>query len=643
MISASTTSSSTKSFKGKEDEAGDNFWSTWGVSNTKETASPLLSSSTKGTSKATSKSKLEKSVCEPSEKESVPVVEDNTQPLKETSQHGSSNVREVDTAKPGWTDVDLCDQEPPVSEDNKSADLFSSDTLLDSIEAVKMGTPANTGPLILSSTPTKPRKESSSSTTCPSVDPVQIQTIEKNVDNLLTDLQPITAPVAVNIETVEDKAAPVAICGSESVDCGTDIPKSSDTSNILPSSSSIIDVQVSDSFIEDPKQTAWGDDVSLSILAESEISTDSVTEDQAVILQVENQSPEGSSDNLPQHDVNSYVDDSIKDGTSEEDNMCDTKEESNLSESRSSEDSSSLIPEPTDSISASTEIVTDSLIAEAREQVPGLISDPTKDYTHELHVNTSSPLANQRPCDEKERVDIEVQAGSELDWTKSSTDMEESSEALDELSESNHTITSSESNKTLEGEPTITEECEKEDASTKGSTEQPGEGALSSSSYVKNMLEEAMTESLKDNDSHTDSHSSSDMVRVESGHTSGHTSADEIDTTTSSDIEIISHISTPTPNGDYGPVNRPFDLSPLRHALSRSVRRGSPPGHKRSDSGSSGTSYRSHADDLISPDSSHSGGSGKNEPDISETDRETEGSARGRATQLFTIKPRSRP
>ena len=35
-------------------------------------------------------------------------------------------------------------------------------------------------------------------------------------------------------------------------------------------------------------------------------------------------------------------------------------------------------------------------------------------------------------------------------------------------------------------------------------------------------------------------------VPAESGQTSGHTSADEIDTTTSSDIEIISHMSTPS-------------------------------------------------------------------------------------------------
>ena len=107
---------------------------------------------------------------------------------------------------------------------------------------------------------------------------------------------------------------------------------------------------------------------------------------------------------------------------------------------------------------------------------------------------------------------------------------------------------------------------------------------------------------MKDTDSHSSASTekSSEMVRIESGHNSGHTSGDEIDTTTSSDIEII---STPTPNGEYR-HERPFDLSPLRHALSRTMRRGSPPGHKRSDSSSSGQStWSKNGDDLLSPDS----------------------------------------
>lgn len=94
----------------------------------------------------------------------------------------------------------------------------------------------------------------------------------------------------------------------------------------------------------------------------------------------------------------------------------------------------------------------------------------------------------------------------------------------------------------------------------------------SSSSYVKTMLEDA----IKDVDSRSDSvsHSSSDMVRIESGQNSGHTSGDDMETATSSDIEIISRISTP--NGEYRSFvttgsDRQFDLSPLRHAFGRTT------------------------------------------------------------------------
>ncbi|KAK0168648.1 hypothetical protein PV327_002426 [Microctonus hyperodae] len=80
---------------------------------------------------------------------------------------------------------------------------------------------------------------------------------------------------------------------------------------------------------------------------------------------------------------------------------------------------------------------------------------------------------------------------------------------------------------------------------------------LSSSCYVKNMLADAMvekTELLVDLDrqeglprehSPISSESRSDLVKIGSDQASGHTSGDELETTTSSDIEIIS-----SPNGD---------------------------------------------------------------------------------------------
>ena len=176
----------------------------------------------------------------------------------------------------------------------------------------------------------------------------------------------------------------------------------------------------------------------------------------------------------------------------------------------------------------------------------------------------------------------------------------------EEVDEYNKTLTEEDFKKMVDasiGEGTKPQEKENESDKIKSSPEHAGTSSLTSSGYVKNMIEEAMVESLKESDSHSDrsSDKSSDMVRIESGMNSGHTSGDEIDTTTSSDIEII---STPTPNGEYRLMERPFDLSPLRHALSKTVRRGgSPTGHKRSDSGSSAQSnWTNNGDDLLSPE-----------------------------------------
>ncbi|XP_033186917.2 TATA element modulatory factor isoform X1 [Bombus vancouverensis nearcticus] len=82
---------------------------------------------------------------------------------------------------------------------------------------------------------------------------------------------------------------------------------------------------------------------------------------------------------------------------------------------------------------------------------------------------------------------------------------------------------------------------------------------LNSSSYVKTMLEDAMiekageietevqgTEMPREN-SPISSESRSDLIKIGSDQTSGHTSGDELETTTSSDIEVISRYS---PNGD---------------------------------------------------------------------------------------------
>ncbi|KAK7866995.1 hypothetical protein R5R35_006861 [Gryllus longicercus] len=97
----------------------------------------------------------------------------------------------------------------------------------------------------------------------------------------------------------------------------------------------------------------------------------------------------------------------------------------------------------------------------------------------------------------------------------------------------------------------------------------------SSSYYVKTMLADAIGEDdVKDSRMDTllpareqspiSSESRSDMVKVESDQTSGHTSGDELETTTSSDIEIIS-----SPNGDSSSTQSRQSPAKL---LQRSVR-----------------------------------------------------------------------
>lgn len=126
-----------------------------------------------------------------------------------------------------------------------------------------------------------------------------------------------------------------------------------------------------------------------------------------------------------------------------------------------------------------------------------------------------------------------------------------------------------------------------------------------SSGCVKNMLEEAMADG-----SARDSSGSVEPARIESGGNSGHTSADEIDTTTSSDIEIISHTSSINGRTASTHGSRPVDISPTRHSNVWNSRTPynvvSSGQHRRSDSGSSAQSLQSRTDDdFASPEADH--------------------------------------
>jgi len=132
-----------------------------------------------------------------------------------------------------------------------------------------------------------------------------------------------------------------------------------------------------------------------------------------------------------------------------------------------------------------------------------------------------------------------------------------------------------------------------DDGSDSGGTLPPGSGC------VKNLLEEAMADS-----STRGSTGSVEPVRIESGGNSGHTSADEIDTTTSSDIEIISHTSSVNGRAASMHGSRPVDVSPSRHSKTPFTSLSGQ--HRRSDSGSSAQSLQSRTDDdFASPDGDH--------------------------------------
>ncbi|XP_052782552.1 TATA element modulatory factor-like isoform X1 [Mya arenaria] len=98
-------------------------------------------------------------------------------------------------------------------------------------------------------------------------------------------------------------------------------------------------------------------------------------------------------------------------------------------------------------------------------------------------------------------------------------------------------------------------------------------------SFVKCMLEDVMDEGKQDDNS--DSHSTEKSEGSRSIY-SNQESGDEVDTNTSSDIEII---SLPTPNGENR-QNLPLDPIPLRMALQKTSWRGSPT-HRRTDSSDS--------------------------------------------------------
>lgn len=123
----------------------------------------------------------------------------------------------------------------------------------------------------------------------------------------------------------------------------------------------------------------------------------------------------------------------------------------------------------------------------------------------------------------------------------------------------------------------------------------------SSNSYVKFMIEEAMEDGAKvDTTSHHEQrvHIVERFDPFSDRSASIHDSSEDVDTTTSSDIEII---STPTTSGDSG--DRHIDLSPVKIALSKSARYSAHGArYQRTDSQSSSSTHsKATESDQLSP------------------------------------------
>ncbi|KAH0540884.1 TATA element modulatory factor-like isoform X2 [Cotesia glomerata] len=202
----------------------------------------------------------------------------------------------------------------------------------------------------------------------------------------------------------------------------------------------------------------------------------------------------------------------------------------------------------------SSESAKSTCITSASSQLESSL-DSLKDVKQSLHLPlepiTTQPIRKVESLAEKIDIDLVKSAtieplSSEADKLKSQLLQEFG--APDQLG-----LTDS----SCEGTLVDTSSDENSTVRTNKEVNSEEEGSLTSSSYVKNMLADAMVEKneiLADLERHDISHrehspisseSRSDLVKIGSDQASGHTSGDELETTTSSDIEIIS-----SPNGD---------------------------------------------------------------------------------------------
>ncbi|XP_041364019.1 TATA element modulatory factor-like isoform X2 [Gigantopelta aegis] len=253
----------------------------------------------------------------------------------------------------------------------------------------------------------------------------------------------------------------------------------------------------------------------------------------------------------------------------------------------------------------------DELLLEGQNSQEPIVRSVDSDY---LNISTSGPAmisvqslssalstvsiqsfsSDQSVSSVKELADVSAEPRSADKEMSEQTDTDHSNE-----NDSSDTSKLDSSMDTCTSGDTVLEKADHEDSGGENEKSNDNLPCVSlNGSYVKCMLEDAMEE--KPEDSCSDHHSTgekSESSKFESEgdkSVSGHESSDDIETTTSSDIEIIS-----TPNGDS--YVKPFDLSPLRIALQKTASH-SGHLHRRSDSQSSGSTYsKAGESDQMSP------------------------------------------
>ncbi|XP_034948733.1 TATA element modulatory factor [Chelonus insularis] len=188
--------------------------------------------------------------------------------------------------------------------------------------------------------------------------------------------------------------------------------------------------------------------------------------------------------------------------------------------------------------------------------------DSLKDVKQSLHL-AIKPITTQpiRKTEKTESFDPDSAKNMNIDLTDSSTSCFDQDKSINqEFNTADQHSTAILTDSSCEG--TLVDTSSDNNVTMKNSKKvSSGDGSLTSSSYVKNMLADAMVEkcindgeTLEQLERHDITHrehspisseSRSDLVKIGSDQASGHTSGDELETTTSSDIEIIS-----SPNGD---------------------------------------------------------------------------------------------